>query len=191
MQYIGLLLIAAATFGVCYLLDRGFSRIFRSRTQHRSGLSVRMNKRYASFGLLLGVVGLAAILVGVRDEWVLAGGGVLVLLAGIGLIVYYMTFGVFYDEESLLLSAFGKKSAAYSYRDIRGQKLYLIQGGNTVVELHMADGRTVAIQSTMEGAYPFLDYAFAAWCRQTGQEPEGCDFHDPAKSLWFPDIEEK
>ena len=26
----------------------------------------------------------------------------------------------------------------------------------------------------------------AFWCRQTGRDPESCDFHDPSQSLWFP-----
>ena len=45
-----------------------------------------------------------------------------------------------------------------------------------VVELHMTDGRTVGIQSAMTGAYPFLDHAFAAWCRQTWRDPESFPF---------------
>ena len=35
-----------------------------------------------------------------------------------------------------------------------------------------------------------LDAAFAAWCAQTGRDPEKCDFHDPSQSLWFPTVEE-
>ena len=59
-------------------------------------------------------------------------------------------------------------------------------GGNTVVELHMADGKTVSVQAFMSGAYPFLDQAFASWCTQTGTAPESCEFHDPSQSCWFP-----
>ena len=66
----------------------------------------------------------------------------------------------------------------------------MVQGGSIVVELHMADGSTVSLQSTMEGVYPFLDAAFAAWFAQTGRDPEKCDFHDPSQSLWFPTVEE-
>ena len=71
-----------------------------------------------------------------------------------------------------------------------GQKLYLVQGGNIIVELHMDDGTTVSLQSAMEGIYPFLDTAFAAWCLQTGRDPQSCDFHDPSQSLWFPTVED-
>ena len=108
------------------------------------------------------------------------------LLMGAALITYYMSFGIFYDADSFILTTFGKKSVVYRFADIRAQQLYTIQGGGVLVELHMADGRTVSIQSAMEGAYPFLDHAFAAWCRQTGRDPESCGFHDPSQSLWFP-----
>ena len=109
---------------------------------------------------------------------------------GIALAVYYLSFGIFYDEETLLLQRFGKKDVTYHYKDILGQKLYLVQGGNIVVELHMTDGSAVSVQSTFDGVYPFLDAAFYAWCRQTGRNPERCDFHNPSQSLWFPPAEE-
>ena len=109
---------------------------------------------------------------------------------GAGLAAYYLSFGVFYDQDSFLLSKFAKKSVTYRYDQIRGQKLYLIQGGNVVIELYLSDGNTLSLQSTMDGVYPFLDAAFAGWCRQTGREPEACDFHDPSQSLWFPTVED-
>ena len=97
---------------------------------------------------------------------------------------------MFYDGETFLLSRFGKKEVTYRFSDIKGQKLYLVQGGNVIIELHMTDGNTVSLQSTMDGVYPFLDTAFAAWCMQTGRDPQSCDFHDPSQSLWFPTVEE-
>ena len=167
-------------------MDKGFTKSFRNQIQHKSGLSVRLSKRYALFGLILTVVGLLAICMGLTDGAVLLWGGVIVLLMGAGLITYYLTFGIFYDADSFIFTTFGKKSVVYSFSDIREQKLYVVQGGSIIVELHMADGRAVSLQSTMEGTYPFLDHAFAAWCRQTGRNPEECEFHDPSNSLWFP-----
>ena len=101
-----------------------------------------------------------------------------------------MSFGVYYDADSFIVTTFGKKNPVYRFRDIRHQKLYMIQGGSIVVELHMADGSAVSIHTSMEGAYPFLDHAFNAWCRQTNQDPEDCTFHDPGNHLWFPNEEE-
>ena len=189
-QLIPIALVAAVIFGICYLVDKGFSKLFRSKAQHRSGMAVRANKRYGVFGVILTVLGIMAVCVGITDGPVLICGGIIVLLMGIALAVYYMSFGILYDGESLLLQRFGKKDVTYYYKEILGQKLYLIQGGNIVVELHMADGSAVSVQSSFEGIYPFLDTAFAGWCLQTGRDPQSCDFHDPSQSLWFPTVEE-
>ena len=189
-QLIPIALVAAVIFGICYLVDKTFSKLFRSKAQHRSGMAVRANKRYGLFGVVLTILGILAICVGVTDGPVLLWGGVIVLLMGIALAIYYLSFGIFYDGESMLLQSFGKKDVTHYYRDIVGQKLYLIQGGNIVVELHMADGTAVSVQSAFEGVYPFLDTAFAGWCLQTGRDPLSCDFHDPSQSLWFPTVED-
>lgn len=190
MEFLAVLLIAAATFGVCFLFDKGFVSAFRNKVQHKTGLAVRVSKRYAAFGLILVVLAVCAIMTGVGGEPLLLAGGIVVGIVGIGLITYFMTFGVFYDDDSFILTTFGKKSVTYQFRDIKSQQLYMIQGGNTLVELHLSDGRSVSLQSTMEGTYPFLDHAFSAWCRQTGRNPEDCAFHDPANHLWFPSGED-
>ena len=190
MTFILILLIAAAVFGLCFAVDKAFAKLFRSKAQHRSGMAVRANKRYGLFGVILSVLGVMAICVGISDGSVLLWGGIIVLLMGICLAVYYLSLGVFYDGETFLLSRFGKKDITYRFDQIQGQKLYLVQGGNVIIELHMTDGNTVSLQSTMDGVYPFLDTAFAAWCMQTGRDPQHCDFHDPSRSLWFPTVEE-
>ena len=190
MTFFLILLIAAAVFGLCFAVDKAFSKLFRSKAQHRSGMAVRANKGYGLFGVILSVLGVMAVCVGISDGSVLLWGGIIVLLMGVCLAVYYLSFGVFYDGETFLLSRFGKKEVTYRFSEIKGQKLYLVQGGNVIIELHMADGGTVSLQSTMDGVYPFLDTAFAAWCMQTGRDPQGCDFHDPSQSLWFPTVEE-
>ena len=189
-QLFPILIVAAIIFGICYLVDKTFSKLFRSKAQHRSGKAVRANKRYGVFGIILTILGIMAICVGVSDGPVLIWGGVFVLLMGIALAVYYLSFGIFYDNDTILLQRFGKKDVVYRYQDIVGQKLYLIQGGNIVIELHMADGSALSVQSSFDGVYPFLDAAFYAWCRQTGREETECDFHDPSQSLWFPTVEE-
>ena len=190
MQLFLILIVAAIVFGLCYLVDKTFAKLFRSKAQHMSGRAVRLTKRYGIFGVIFSVIGILAIVLGVSDGPVLLWGGVIVLLMGISLAVYYLSFGIFYDGETFLQSRFGKKDIVRSYKDIVGQKLYLVQGGNIIVELHMADGSAVSVQSSMDGIYTFLDTAFAGWCLQKGIDPESCDFHDPSRSLWFPTVEE-
>ena len=181
-----ILLVVIATFGLCFLFDKGFQKFFRSKRQHRSGLSVRLNKMYSIAGVVLSFLGVCAIVTGAEENKTLLYGGVFVLLFGIGLCIYHLSFGIFYDEESFVYTVFGKKEITYRYSDIRCQQLYVITGGSIVVELHRADGKAVSVHTTMNGAYPFLDAAFAGWCRQTGVDPASCDFHDPANHLWFP-----
>lgn len=190
MNMLSMILIAVLTFGVCFLLDRGYTKLFRSKAQHRSGKAVRVSKRYGSFGLILCILGIVAFFTGLSTGGALLIGGIIVLLIGIGLIVYYMSFGIFYDDEGFILTVPGRKSRTYRFGDIQYQQLYLIQGGSTVIELHLQDGNSVSVQSGMDGAYPFLDHAFNRWCHQTGKRTEDCPFHDPANSLWFPTQED-
>lgn len=190
MEYIAVILVAAAIFGVCFLVDKGFMKLFRSQAQHRSGKAVRLNKRYGSMGLLLAAFGTAVLFAGLKDNALLLICGVIMILVGVGLVVYYMTFGVFYDADSFVLTTFGRRSATYTYGDIQGQKLYVSAGNVVLIELYLRDGRTFQLQSVMEGAYAFLDLAYAAWVRQTGRDPQDCAFHDPQNSCWFPPVEE-
>ena len=120
-QFIPMLLVAAVIFGLCYLVDKAFSKLFRSKAQHRSGMAVRANKRYGIFGVVLTVLGIMAICVGITDGPVLVWGGIFVLLMGIALAIYYLSFGIFYDGETFLVSSFGKKSVAHSYKEITEQ----------------------------------------------------------------------
>ncbi len=186
MEYIAVLLIAALVFLICFLVDKGFTRLFRSQQEHKSGKAVRLNKRYGSLGLIVAVLGVAALFAG--STLLIVGGSVLILV-GLGLVFYYMTFGVFYDTDTFILTTFGKKSTTYRYSDIKAQQLYM-NYGNTVIELYMTDGRTVQLQSGMTDVYDFLDHAFPAWLRQTGRKREDCVFYDPQNSCWFPPVED-
>ena len=190
MQIIPILLVAAAVFGICYLVDKAFTKKFRSRQQHLSGLAVRANKMYGVFGVALSALGLMSIVVGITSGVLLLIGGILVLAMGAGLAAHYLTFGIFYDGESFLVCSLGKKEHSHFYKEIKEQKLYILQGGSVIVELYLEDGTSVSLQSTLDGVYPFLDTAFAGWCIQTGRDPQSCDFHDPSKHWWFPHEEE-
>ncbi len=183
-------LVAAAVFGLCFLLDKGFTKAFRSQAQHKSGLAIKVNKLYATIGIVLIILGIAALFPQVEGgDFLLRIGGILVILVGICLIVYYLTFGIYYDDDGFVVSKFGKKSVLHRYSAIRSQQLYA-SGGTTVIELYMESGETVMLQSNMMGTYAFLDHAFVRWCAQKGIDPESCSFHDPSNSLWFPSEED-
>ena len=189
MEIIAVLVIVAVVFGLCYLVDKGFTKIFRNQQQHKSGTAIRLSRRYGSIGLILAVFGLSVLFAGLTQGWLLLAGGGIILTVGIALIVYYMTFGVFYDDEGFVLTTFGKKSKTYRYADISAQQLYNSYG-NIIIELYMQDGRSVQLQSTMHGVYAFMDKAFAAWLKQTGTDQSDCDFYDPDNCCWFPKTED-
>ena len=190
MGLLSVILVVAVVFGLCYLVDKGFTKIFRSKVQHLSGKSVRLSKRYGSIGIIMFALGVAAAFMGGNDrDWLLMGGGCVLVLGGIALVTYYMSFGVYYDEDTFLISSFGKSSAAYSFKDIRCQQLYAATG-NIVVELHMHDGRHFQVHTGMTGMYPFMDHAFSAWLQQTGRTAEDCPWYDPDNSCWFPPMED-
>ena len=190
MQAIVILIIAALVFLICRVVDKLFSKLFRSKAQHRSGMAIRASKRYGIFGVMFSVLGILGIITGITGEKVLTWAGLVVLLMGIALAVHYLSFGIFYDGESFLLCRFGRKSQEHRYDEIVSQKLYVLTGGSTVIELTLKDGSTVSVQSTMDGVYPFMDTAFAGWCMETGRKMEDCPFYDPSKSWWFPHEEE-
>lgn len=185
--FIPLIIVLAAVFGICYLVDKCFTKLFRGQVQHASGKAVKLNKRYGSFGLIMTALGVAGCFAGFGDNWLLFAAGCVLIVVGIGLVVYYMSFGIYYDEESFILSTFGKKSTTYSFRDIAAQQLYTSAAG-VVIELYMNDGRAVQLQPGMKDAYAFLDFAFDRWLNQTGTAVEACDFHDPANMCWFPPV---
>ena len=185
------LLVIAATFGVMFLLDKGLTKLFRSRDQHRSGTAVRLKKHYGILSLAMMALGALGIITFFADgNIILLLGGVLVLPGGAALGLYYLTHGIFYDDESFIYLSFGKKSVTYHYRDIQSQQLYNAQG-NLLVELYMADGKSVHVHGNMVGAFDFLDKAFSGWCAQKGISAEDCPFYDPANSCWFPPVSEE
>lgn len=183
-------IVAAVVFALCFGADKLFGKLFRGRTQHKSGLSVRLSKRYGVAGLLLGVLS-ALVLIQLVQEYstLMLFAGIILVVTGIGLIVYYLSFGIYYDDESFLLSVFGKPSVLYRYSDITAQQLYQTAGG-IMVELYLADGRTVGLQQGMEGVYPFLDKACHARFRQLGINSHECDWFDESNSCWFPPKED-
>ncbi len=191
MKLIPYLLFIALVFGVCFLVDKGFEKIFRSQAQYRSGLAVRLNKRYAVGGLILILLGIVAIITGVPDAMLLWIGGIIIVFTGAGLIAYYLSTGIFYDQDTFLSTSFGKKGQTYSYRDILHQQLYVIQGGSMIIELHLADGSAVQVLSTMAGYREFLNHAFLRWVQMKNIDiRQNGDFHDPDSGCWFPSAEE-
>lgn len=188
MEFLLLILVIGGTFALCYLFDKGFTKLFRNQAQHKTGRAVKLSKRYGSVGLVLVALGLGAAFASGERGTMLLVCGLILIVVGIGLVVAYLTFGIYYDDDTFLISSFGKKNRTYCFADIKNQQLYN-SSGNIVIELHMTDETAIQLHSFMEGTDTFLNAAFYAWCRQKNIDPDACGFHDPGNSCWFPNAE--
>lgn len=186
MEWIGMLVFGALIFGVCFLVDKGFSKVFRGKTQHKTGKRVRLNRRYAIAGIMLTFLSISFLVSGAYGEALLLAASLTLLLLGAGLLVYYLSFGIYYDDDSFLVSGFAKRNRIYHYDAIRFQQRYRITGGNLLLELHMADGTSVQIYTQMDGSTAFLEHAHHCWCVQ--KQRNFC--HDPENFVYFPSEEE-
>ena len=190
MKYLPVAIVAILTFGICYLADAGFKKLFRSKSQHKSGLSVKAGKSNAIFGILLMVVGLGALCSSSFNgilRWI---AGPLMVLVGLFLIGFYVSFGIYYDDESFLYSRLGRRSKTYKYRDIKSQQLF-VSGSNMIIELHLSDGLAIQLQSSMAGFDSFMNKAFEGWISQLGKCKADCAHYDPQKYSWFPNAQEE
>lgn len=188
---LGYLIVAAVVFAAMYGIDRGFTKVFRSQAQHQSGTAVRLKKGYGVAAVLLCVLSVLSLMQFLLNgEKLMLFCSVVLLAMGGGLGAYYLSHGIFYDDETFLFTTLGRKGVTYRYADITGQKLYVLQGGSYLVELYMAQGGTVPVQTSMPGAYDFLDKACHARFRQLGVNSFECDWFDEGSSCWFPPVEE-
>lgn len=188
MEWIATLIIAAIVFGLCFLVDKGFTRVFRGQ-QHRSGTAVRLNKRYGSIGLIVAVLGIACLFAAPNQGAILWIAGPILVLGGGALVAWYLSFGVFYDAEAFLVTNLFKKTRRYTYDQIKAQQLFTASG-NVIIELHLTDDTAVQLQGNMDGTYAFMEFAFHRWLDATGRFKSDCTFYAPDQSCWFPPVEE-
>ena len=187
MMYVSVII---GTFAVLFLLDWGFHKLFRDKQQYHTGMAVHLNKRYLVAGILIAVLGVAMFgQLAKGFNWLLVIAAVILEIMGIGLLIYYNTFGLFYDNDTFIYHCFGHKPATYRYEDIRSQQLFTTAGG-IMVELDLSDGRTLSLQQNMDGMYTFLDKASLARFRQLGIDNNTCKWFDKSNSCWFPPRED-
>ena len=67
MAIAAMILVIALVFGLCFLVDKGFTKLFRGKVQHQSGKSVRLSKRYGSIGIIMFAIGVAAVFMGINN----------------------------------------------------------------------------------------------------------------------------
>ena len=185
------LTVIAGTFGVLFLGDTLFRKFFRKEHEYQTGMVVHLNKRLLIAGILLTVLGIAMLgQLAKGFNWIIVAASVILEIMGIGLLIYYNSFGVFFDLDTFICRSFRQKAQTYRYEDILSQQLFTTAGG-IMVELDLRGGRTLTLQQNMDGMYSFLDHACFARLRQLGQEPRDCKWFDKSQSCWFPPREEQ
>ena len=102
---IAYLFIAVLVFAACYGVDKGFSKLFRSRKEHQSGKAVKHNKRAALFGLVLAVLGVAGILAGIGTSLGLLLLSAVVLLMAAVFVLAFVDMTAFHTAYAVLLTA--------------------------------------------------------------------------------------
>ena len=189
MKYVVVLIVIACTIGICFGMDKIFNKIFRSKSQHKSGMRVKASKRYATFGLILAALGIAALCSSHISRVLILVAGIAMLVIGLALIIYYLSFGIYYDDESFIYSSLLHKNKTYKFGDIAAQQLYY-SGANVVIELHLSDKQTIQLQSSMDGVSAFMNKAFESWLKQNNKTAEDCTYYDPRQFCWFPPLQE-
>ena len=185
------LLVIALTFGALFLGDWLFRTYVHKAHEYQTGMAVHLNKRYLITGILLVVLGIAMLgQLSKGFNWSLVLAAAILEIMGVGLLIYYNTFGVYFDLDTFICRSFRQKAKTYRYEDIKSQQLFTTAGG-VMIELDLSDGRTLSLQQNMDGMYAFLDHACFARMRQLGVEARQCKWFDKDQSCWFPPREAK
>lgn len=176
-----LLLIGAATFGLCFVIDRLIGRIRKKRSGDHARQIVRQPTRAAGFGIVLLVGGICVMLFlhTALGLW----GGLMILFLGALLIGSYFLFSIKYDDEGFTYCTLRGKRY-FHYNQIHGEQAIAARSGINVM-LFVGD-TAIEMSEAMSGVREFLSHAYYARCRQLSINPEDCPPPAPGELLWFP-----
>ena len=187
-KYILYILLIAVIFGIIALLDKLAKAIFPG-LRGDDGKAVVRQPRYAPIlGLLFALLGLVCLLwVPMGEETLLWCGGLVALLIGVYVLVSFLRFGIFYDEEGFTFRTLTKAAKTYRYTDITGQRSFVAKSGlNTTLYV---GGDEIPLNGSMQGISAFLRKAFYRWCEARGLDPDSVQT-DPATLTYFPEPDE-
>lgn len=188
MKYLLLLLLCAAVFLVCFLIDKLFGLLFPKSKTEKSGNVVRLPRRNAVAGILLIFVPLVVLLFLIPEggDTLMRVGCTIAIVFGAILLVSYFSFAIYFDDEGFVYKDLRRKKTAYHYSQIRGQRSVLTRSGVNSI-LFVADDE-INVYSTMQNLNAFLNKAFYKWCEVKGIDPAGVE-NNPRMFTWFPDPE--
>lgn len=187
MKYILYLLLIAVIFGLVALVDFIFGKLFPKSKTQTHGKTVRMPRYSFIVGILIAILCIIGLLFYTEADLFLRIGMVAAMVMGSYMVVNYIRFGIFYDEDGFEFRTLTKKARHYRYADITGQRSFLARSGlNTSL---IVAGDEIPLNGAMNGLPEFMSHAFFAWCRETDRNPDEQEY-DPTTLRYFPQPED-
>ena len=186
MKLIFVVIICAAVFLICFLIDTLLKLIFPKSKLEKSKQVVRPPRRSAVFGVVLLFLGVAVLVqfVSKKGDTLLLLGSIAAMIFGIILLCTYFSVSIYYDDEGFLYKAWGHGKKEFRYSQIKGQRSLLTRGGvNTI--LFVGD-EEINLYSAMQNLNAFLSKAFFKWCAAKGIDPDTVE-NNPRMATYFPD----
>lgn len=186
--YILMLIVCAAVFLVCFLIDTLLKVIFPKSKLEKSKQVVRPPRRSAVIGVILAFLGLAAAvrIAPQEHDMLLLIGAIGAMVIGAVLLCTYFSVVIYYDDEGFLYKAWGHGKQEFRYSQIKGQRSLLTRGGvNTILFVGDAE---INLYGAMQNLNAFLSKAFFKWCEVKGIDPDSIE-NNPRMATYFPDPE--
>ena len=185
-KYLFVLIVCAAVFLVCFLIDTLLKLIFPKSRLEKSKQVVRPPRRSAVIGVILTFAGAAMLvkLLPEKSDVLFLIGSIVAVIFGVILLCTYFSIAIYYDDEGFLYKAWGHGKKEFRYSQIKGQRSLLTRGGvNTI--LFVAD-EEINLYSAMQNLNAFLSKAFFKWCAAKGIDPDTVE-NNPRMATYFPD----
>lgn len=187
MKYVLLIAFCGIIFLLCFLIDKLFQKIFpRSETEKR-GQVVRLPRRNAVTSIILIFVAVSVLLFLMPEggDTLMLVGCIVAIIMGVIILVNYLGFAIYFDDEGFVYKDLRRKKTAYRYSQIRGQRSVQTRSGINST-LFVADDE-INVYSSMQNLNTFLSKAFYQWCKVKQIDPATIE-NNPRMFTWFPDI---
>lgn len=187
MKYILYILLIAVIFGLVALVDFALGKLFPKSEVRKQGKAVRMPRYSFILGIIITLLCVIGLLFYTDADLFLRIGMLVAMAMGLYMVVNYIRFGIFYDDEGFEYRTLTKQTRYYRYGDITGQRSFLARSGLNVTLVARED--EIPLNGSMQGVADFMSHAFFAWCRETGRDPDAMEF-DPSTLSYFPTPEQ-
>lgn len=190
MKYVLLLAFCGVVFLLCFLFDKLFQKLFPKSETEKRGQVVRLPRRNAITSILLIFIAVCVLLFLMPEggDTLMLIGCIVAIVMGVIILVSYLSFAIYFDDEGFVCKDLRRKKTAYRYSQIRGQRSVMTRSGVNST-LFVADDE-INVYSSMQNLNAFLSKAFYKWCEVKEIDPATVE-NNPRMFTWFPDVKEK